>query len=180
MRSLEERLAEINRRSQALEKKKKQRRKQTLLCCIPLLLCVVTLIWLNFGKSPAPVSAEVNESSHYTFLSDCVKVEQITNQDFAGSSYLAPAEPSKGESYPEMKIEQEVAEDSDLEETYGALLDQPITGRKYMAYMENGTVVCYTLEGNVLTNTQTGETVELTENELETFLQLVDERSPEP
>ncbi len=40
MRSFEERLAEIQRRSEAILKERKQKRRRALLVCVPLLLCI--------------------------------------------------------------------------------------------------------------------------------------------
>ena len=40
MRSLEQRIAEINRRSEEIMKKRKLRRKQLMITCIPVVLCV--------------------------------------------------------------------------------------------------------------------------------------------
>lgn len=68
MKSFEERIAEINRRSEAILKQRRQRRKHILTVCIPLVLCVVVLMPIvppamcgSSGTSAAPESS--NEGS---------------------------------------------------------------------------------------------------------------------
>lgn len=54
MRNLDERMAEIGRRSKAVFAKRKQRRKQILSFCIPLELCLLVAFLTFQGQIPKP------------------------------------------------------------------------------------------------------------------------------
>lgn len=54
MRNLDERMAEIDRRSKAVFAKRKQRRKQILSVCIPLELCLIVAFLTFQGQRPEP------------------------------------------------------------------------------------------------------------------------------
>lgn len=69
MRSFDERIAEINRRSERILKERKKRRKRLLLGCIPLAVCLIVFTALFLPKQApteqAPTSPVTNGSNAY-------------------------------------------------------------------------------------------------------------------
>ena len=82
MRSFDERMDEIKRRSQTIFAQRKKQRKQLLLTCVPLVLCLVVLggIWLGTpGKRPQTPTASVPrlEVSGAEFKRDCTDSQTV-------------------------------------------------------------------------------------------------------
>lgn len=82
MRTFEERIAEIDRRSQQIRNQRKQRRKHILTACVPVVLCVTAcFFWWQFPDRTAPleripdIPETVVSESQFSYTSSVDRIE---------------------------------------------------------------------------------------------------------
>lgn len=199
MRSLEQRIAEINRRSEEIIKKRKTRRKRLVLACIPVVLGI-SLTWgfrlpervtEDIIEPGAPenfaggVQDVMDENAQY----DYVRME-IAGQD----SMTISEDPNRFiaflESLQTYTLEQHsnsaVCDGATYEETRGTGDGDKSAQIYYSSTKEytvclvtaNGQSVCYHLAGNILREENTDTTYVLTAKQAEELRELLGLSTP--
>ena len=175
MRSFEERVAEINRRSEKILQDRKTRRKHILFACVPLVLCIgFCAAFILPNGSPAKDTAPEN-------------VTEAPKDGMAAGSLVCSYETVHIQSPAYART---VTDRASVAKIYGAILDiypeesdaiasgqgnkgSATDGRGEQIYGQaggygitfttaDGTEDVYVLQGNVLEKLRTGETVALT------------------
>lgn len=178
MRNFEERMDEIRRRSNLILRNRKRRRKQ-LLVCVPVVVCSILLVSLitNLpGKTSAPPVC----------MEAAPELELLQDKMTLYSMQLSPGEVHEenkedvNQSAEGSTILGESAWDDFNYDISAPLGEQATDCCCFKAVSEDGAVTYYKLEGNLLTNTLTGQARELTQAQLEDLLQLLEERGITP
>lgn len=198
MRSLEQRIAEINRRSEEIIKKRKTRRKRLVLACIPVVLGI-SLAWgirlpervtedtvePGAPENFAGVQDVMDENAQY----DYVRME-IAGQDFAVVSEAPNRFIAFVESLQTYTLEQHsnstVCDGATSEETRGAGDENKGAQIYYSSTKEytvclvaaNGESICYHLAGNILREENTDTTYVLTAKQAEDLRKLLGVSTP--
>lgn len=193
MRNFEERIAEIERRSEKIIKQRKQRRKHILMACVPLVLTVgiyTGLIAPNMHRKTAedipPGAAEGFTADMIESMTDSVveiqvegvnvchtysastEIQTITGQ-FEEFSTRAPASGAfSDEAYENTKEDTPREEDRSYPMEDAASLGYAIT-----LILEDGSKVEYYLQGNVLENRTEEKFYILTQGQLEELKTLI-------
>lgn len=201
MRSFEERISEINRRSEKFIKERKKRRKYILTACIPVVLCLS--LWLAWpepkaatenhqnstGAINSPVEGpdseryvlkvEVFAGDFYRYHTDEAKAVEIFDQlnGFGETEDINCAEPTEP-----------IFNDGLLDDTgnYGTpavpetpVDDAPGINKAPIRYtitlqLQNGQTIEYVLMGNTLENLTTGERTYLSTKEVKALKALLE------
>lgn len=176
MRELNECKAEIFRRSQQRIRIRKQARKGILAGCILLVLCAAVLIWPETpiadnrqhppydGIGALQSSAMSTGVCVYGFgvqkqITDPERTEQIQKRICSLLAKDDPAGPSDGP-------------------LYGGPTDSLPLGKYTIFIQSNGEGFRYTLIGNTLSCTQNGQSVELTDAQLESLKEILGLKEP--
>jgi hypothetical protein len=193
MRSFEERISEINRRSEKIIKERKKRRKYILSACIPVVLCLS--LWLAWPEPKAAtenhqnstgainspmeepdseryvLKVEVFAGDFYRYHTDEAKAVEIFDQlnGFGETEDINCAEPTEP-----------IFNDGLLDDTgnYGTSApvpetpvdDAPIINKAPIRYiitlqLQNGQTLEYVLRGNTLKNQTTNQEIILSDKE---------------
>lgn len=187
MRNFEQRIAEINRRSDAIQAMRKKRKKQFTAVCIPLILCVtvVSALFLPGLQEKQAIVAEssgitedatnsMNSSSGISTRKDGL---YITTSYYSGSliteeqvsqicdllySITQESQENNGQN-PDTEADQS-GSDNQLEEEINYLIE----------LIENGqTTFSYVLTGYLLKDVKTGATYTLSERQVKTLTDLI-------
>ena len=186
MRNFDERIAEINRRSEEILKKRKQRRKQILTFCAPLVLvaAVLSVIYLPGQFSNKSGAPQVNESMQLYSRVQSVRVTggttDNTNTDpeeileICGVLYGEPmAAPESNEAVSESNNDATLSPtDAPAETLYG------VTSGSVQTYTislvdAQGSDVSFSLSGDTLVDTATKRKVKLTQYQLDRLKDLL-------
>ena len=185
MRDFNERIAEINRRSEEILKKRRQNRKLVLTVCIPLVLLVavasVTLPGQFANKAGAPAAEDGDTGLYSSVQSVRVTGSQIdvTNTDpqeileICGVLYGIPeAEPEGKESVSEDKYGTNHTPTGAPEETLG-LTAGTVEAYTISLVNELGADVSFSLSGHTLVNDATKRKVVLSKYQLDRLKDLL-------
>ena len=184
MRNFEERMDEIRRRSNLILRKRKQRKKRLLTVIPMVVICLVPVVFLvsllgNIrNTTPDPkFSAEASPKSEFELFSDAVKLYSYeeTYKGLGVEQQAPDAAPNYGFT---PDIDNSMIADMELKEEVSASRSEDCIA--FQVLKEDGTTEHYTLQGNVLTNTETKETQTLTQEEAESLRQRIEERRLTP
>lgn len=194
MRSLEQRIAEINRRSEEIIRKRKMRRKRLVLACIPVVLGI-SLAWgfqlpervtedIVEPGAPENFAGGVQEIVDENAQCDYVGIE-IAGQDFTAVSEDPNLIIAFVESIQTYSLEQHsnstVCDGATSEETRGTGDENKGAQIYYSSTKEytvclvaaNGESICYHLAGNILREENTDTTYVLTAKQAEELRKLL-------
>ena len=178
MRTFDERMAEIYRRSEQILQQRRKRRKHILLTCIPLVLCLsilgaLTLPSMQPKGDAAPENMVADANGIYS--ADVVKVEVIGEEqtftytdvqevlnisDYLHEHTLEP--PTSGQPGNNDTCDREDSSQTILEDGFTG----SCTGVTITLTMEDGSQIRYFLDEVGLINAQTGHSYFLTEDEI--------------
>ena len=189
MRSFEQRIEEINRRSEKILKERKKRRKYILAACIPLVLCLTLAIaWLQQTPSPTEPEATLRvyvsgDGFRRTYKEEAL-VKEIYNLITSLESQKvfpqeAPTEPILNDDAGSAAPEPEDPKGNASSPTYGAPMDSVPMDRVPVQYrikltLEDGSKMEYVLCDNTLENLTTGETTVLNTEEVKALKALLE------
>lgn len=170
MRSLEERIAEIYRRSEMIVAQRKKRRKHILMACIPLVLCLsvfaafVLLAMMPAGAkdAAAPENMRADASGSYGLYASKVKVtgsglaliHTRQSEVLKISDYISQCTMETPENYEAANGAAGKAESADSD--YESIADTVSTGYSVTLIWEDGSKTEYLLDGDTLIHVSTG------------------------
>ena len=181
MKTFEQRIAEINRRSEEIIQKRKRNRRCILACCVPLVLCIG--LWTIIPKCNTPFDAtqsadgtkfenspESMGTTAFVEVSDS-KTTSVCHDAQTLSRILAILNRSG--------IKPETTSDQSNYTQYGTgQISVGTNGDGIRAYRitvnaADGTRTVYTLKGSLLTNEETGEVSYIMGEDLRELKQLL-------
>lgn len=172
MRSNEERIAEIYRRSEAIIRQRKKRRKQVLLACVPLVLCMTlfaafvlpAMMPASMKDAAAPenmladasggrglYAAKVKVTGPNLVLLHTLQQEVLRISDYINNCTLEP--PASPETPENNGVPGKEAADTH----YGDITDTADTGYTITLFLEDGSKTQYRLEDGLLRNLETNK-----------------------
>ena len=174
MSIMEERMAEIHRRSQQILQKRRKRRQLICALCIPLFFCgALAFLYQPPQKNIASLSAgvpepedagiEIGQAEKYICFS------HTEAKDF--SLFGAPLENPTDRGEPNCSGSYVVQDNADIAEEYGGSTKGSASA-VYTLYMTNadGSITEYRLCGNLLTELSTGQLYQLTDEQVAQLL----------
>ncbi len=198
MRSFDERIAEINRRSDAILQRRKQQKKRFLTACVPLALClVVCSAWVlpsimptrSNDPSGMPESVLDSDSQHsHTGMGAAVVKIQVSNGDTTQTHTDAATIQAIMAQFDLLDINSPLydlpvrGEDDEIEPDKSASANGTTGGHIYHSTtaqyaitvtMEKGASVEYRLVGTMLYNKTAGTSSQLTQEQLQRLLPLL-------
>ena len=178
MRNFEERMDEIRRRSNLILRKRKQRKKRLLTVIPMVVICLVPVVFLvsllgNISDTTPDhkFSAEASPKSEFELFSDAVQLYSY-EETYKGLGDEQKA-PDAAPNYGFTPEDNSMIADMELQEEVSASRSEDCIA--FRVLKEDGTTEHYTLQGNVLTNTETKETQTLTQEEAESLRQRIEE-----
>lgn len=193
MRNLEERMAEISRRSDEILKGRRQRKKRARMVCIPVALCAVLItvfslpeiMSANSSAMDEPIDTEAFGNLSVNDSSNCITSTAVKSVTVSTESMTQTiSEPSavvqicnQLEVYHLELTEGDRANGSATGSVHVPATDEPednntsAVGAPAVEYtitltMHDGSAIEYCLAGNALRNQTAGETVALTKDQL--------------